>query len=426
MVRKTICLLLAILSGAVLPGFASAAVIGHMTPAEPVTEARIATLPAAQQAAWQAYLARSQSLADTDHGTLAAERRDGANPPDIKETRGGTSSMPLARDAAWYGTAQARHVADVIVSFQTPAGGWGKNVDRSGALRAKGQSWVISEGGYVGTIDNDATTTEMRFLARTQARAPGQEGEAWRAAFLKGVRYLLDAQYPNGGFPQVYPLEGGYHDAITFNDDAMAEVVHLLASVAGRQGDYAFVPAAIAGQAQASVDRALHLILATQVRVQGRLTAWGQQYDALTAEPAGARNFEPIALSAAESANLMVLLMELPDPTPDQAAAVYAGASWLRQAALRDINWTAPSKETGRQRVAHPGAGPIWARYYDIATMRPIFGDRDRSIHDDVNEISLERRNGYAWYGTAPAQALARFAAWAPQHPLQAPPAAMH
>lgn len=421
MVRKTIWLLLAI-----LPGIASAAVIGHMAPAEPVTDARIAMLPAAQQAAWHAYLARSQALEAADASALAAERAGGPAPADPAEGRNGGAGMPLDRPTAWYGTPDARHVADVIVSFQTPAGGWGKNVDRSGALRQRGQSWVPGGHGYVGTIDNNATTTELRFLARVQAQLPGAPGEAYRAAFLKGLRYLLDAQYPNGGFPQVYPLEGGYHDAITFNDDAMVDVTQLLDSAARRQGDYGFVPAASAGQARVAADKALHVILATQVAAAGGRTAWGQQYDALTLMPAGARNFEPIALSSSESASLLIYLMALPDPAPGVVSAVHAGAGWLEQTALRDIDWTARSRDTGRQRLAHPGAGPIWARYYDIATMTPIFGDRDRSIHDDVNEISLERRNGYAWYGTRPAEALARFSAWAPRHPLQAPSSAMH
>ena len=47
----------------------------------------------------------------------------------------------------------------------------------------------------------------------------------YSAAFLRGLNYLLDAQYPNGCYPQVYPLQGGYHDAATFNDDATVNVL---------------------------------------------------------------------------------------------------------------------------------------------------------------------------------------------------------
>ena len=63
-----------------------------------------------------------------------------------------------------------------------------------------------------------------------------------------------------------------------------------------------------------------------------------------------------------------------------------------------------------------PGNGPIWARYYDLNTDRPIFGDRDKTIHDDVNEISAERRNGYSWFGDGPKRALERYAEWAKTH----------
>jgi PelA/Pel-15E family pectate lyase len=231
------------------------------------------------------------------------------------------------------------------------------------------------------------------------------------------VRYLLGSQYPNGGFPQVYPIEGGYHDAVTLNDDAMLNVVELLGDVAARQGDYAFVPQAVADAARAAVDRSIGLFLATQIKSGGTLTAWGQQYDPLTLAPAGARNFEPASLSTGESAKVLVYLMNLRDPSPDVVRAVHAGAAWLKRAALRDVAWGPGPNDAGRMLMPKPVAGPIWARYYDIATMKPIFGDRDKSIHDDVNEISKERRNGYAWFGTGPAKPLERYEDWAKAHP---------
>lgn len=411
------------------PAAAPAAIIGHMTPPPPLSEARIAALPPDQQAPWQAYLARSRALAAADKAALAAERKDGVAPDDPPEKRHGGAGMPLRQPAAWYASPEARHVADVIVSFQTPAGGWGKNVERTGPLRRRGQNWVATGDSYVGTIDNDATTTELRFLARVQAQAPGAAGEPYRAAFVKGIRYLLDAQYPNGGFPQVYPLAGGYHDAITFNDDALLEVAEVLEATARREQDTGFVPPAVAAQARAAADKVLQLILSTQVRIHGVRTVWGQQVDMLTLAPVGARNFEPVSLVSAESAALLQFLMAQPDPSPDVVAAVHAGAGWLRRSALRDIAWTDISPEAGRRRVARPGAGPLWARYYEIdasgdaagAGPRPIFGDRDRSIHDDVNELSLERRKGYAWYGTRPAEALAVYADWSRHHPPATP-----
>lgn len=400
-------------------------VIGHMVPATPLEETRVASLPPAQRSAWAEYLARSREQMQRDRAVLAAERasRGGQVPAPPAHSRGGT--MPLDRDATWYAGDAAQRIADNIVSFQTPAGGWGKNQDRSGPPRVPGQSFVIVEHlpksarsdiqsrdeswVYVGTIDNGATTTELRFLARAQRNRAGPVGNGYRAAFVRGIRYLLTAQYPNGGWPQIYPLQGGYHDAITYNDDAMADVIAVLLDASGRQGDYDFVPADLAADARAAVDRAVEVILATQVVVGGKRTGWGQQHDPLTLAPVGARNFEPAALSSNESAALLLLLMRLPGRSARIDTAVDAGIAWLRSAALRDVEWTAASLDQGRRLVAKPGAGPIWARFYDIATLRPIFGDRDRTIHDDVNALSLERRNGYSWYGAGPGKAIAAY-----------------
>jgi hypothetical protein len=127
-----------------------------------------------------AYLERSRKQMRVDRATLAAERTAGVPEPVLPKEGFGARSMPLNRDLAWYGTAEARHVADLIVSFQTPTGGWSKNLDMSGSLRARGQSYTTDNlskhsgaddfdtprdphWNYVGTLDNDATNTELHF-----------------------------------------------------------------------------------------------------------------------------------------------------------------------------------------------------------------------------------------------------------------------
>jgi len=72
-----------------------------------------------------------------------------------------------------------------------------------------------------------------------------------------------------------------------------------------------------------------------------------------------------------------------------------------------------------RKLVDAPGSGPIWSRHYEIGTDRPIFGDRDKTIHDDVNEISRERRQGYGWFRDAPKRVLDHYAKWAELHPMR-------
>jgi len=344
--------------------------------------------------------------------------------------------MSLRHEDAYFATPQARHIADVIVSFQTPAGGWSKNMGMDGALRLPGQPYAANNlnrfsdpndfdkprdpnWNYVGTLDNNATNTELHFLVKVAAHAPGRDGDAYCASFIKGVRYLLAAQYPNGGFPQVYPLEGGYHDAITFNDNAVSESAETLTEVAKGEAEYAFVPAELRKEAAAAAAKALQCILSSQIVISGNKTIWPQQEDALTLEPVSARNYEPGALAASESADLLEYLMSLPNPPRDVVAAVDAGAAWLKGAAIYGYEYVG-GRGTPEGRVLKPreGAGPLWARYYSVETQKPIFGDRDRTLHDNVNELSPERRNGYQWYSNGPQHALDVYAEWSKTHPL--------
>jgi PelA/Pel-15E family pectate lyase len=407
-----------------------ATVIGKSEAAQSLTAARISELPASQRGAWFPYLQRSEQQEKLDRAALAAERKGMRDLPADPPLGFSARSMPLDREPSWYSSPEARHIADVIVSFQTPAGGWGKNMNMGGPVRVQGQSFVPDNSNrlpspgdfdaardpswhYVGTLDNDATTTEMQFLAKVQAIIPRADGEVYRAAFLRGVRYLLAAQYPNGGWPQVWPLDGGYHDAITFNDDAVYNATELLTEVSEGKPEEAFVPAELRDKATPAVANALKCILAAQFRVSGRQTIWGQQVDMLTLNPVSARNYEPAALSSEESAHLLMYLMSLPRPSASVKTAISDGISWLRAHAIYNKAVVGGRNTAeGRHLIEQQGAGPLWARFYALDTEKPIFGDRDKTLHDDMNEISLERRNGYAWFNTAPAAALSEYDTW--------------
>ena len=411
---------------------ASAAVIGHSVAAQSITADRIAALPPAQQAAWRDYLARSVRQMQADRAFLEAELQSAGLASALIPPNGSAArSMPLDKPAEWYGSAEARRVAGIIVSFQTPAGGWSKNLNLTDHARRRGESFAannlsthLSPGdfdtphdpkwNYVGTLDNDATTTELRFLAMVAAAA-GKDGEAYRASVLRGLEYLLAAQFPNGGWPQVWPLEGGYHDAITFNDGAVTLTLELLQEVADGKDGFAFLPQSVRARARASVAKGIASILATQIVQPGRRTVWAQQHDALNLQPVAGRNYEPAAQCGSESAALILFLMRLPQPGPAVVDTVHAAIAWFRKTAVYGKSYQRGAD--GRRLTSVDGAGPIWARFSEIGTDRAVFGDRDQSIHDDVNELSAERRDGYSWYNAGPQEALLRYAEWSASHP---------
>jgi PelA/Pel-15E family pectate lyase len=410
-----------------------AAIIGTNPPALPLTAARIAVLPQEQQAVWKAYLERSTRQLAADQTFLQVEKREaGVKQSLIPPTAPSVRGLALDNPADWYGLADARRIADIIVSFQTPAGGWSKNLNLTRSARVPGESFAPdnrsrrlsnvdydvprdTNWNYVGTFDNDATTTQLRFLAKVAA-ATGTNNASYRAAVQLGFDYIFAAQYPNGGWPQVWPLQGGYHDGITYNDDAMLNILELLRDVAGGQNEFAFVPTGARARATTSLKHGLDCVLATQIVVHDHRTAWCQQYDPLTRQPASARNYEMPSLSSSESAALVSFLMELPDPDSNVVAAVHAAAAWFKKTKVENKAYKLVHGQ-GRRLVDASGNEPLWSRYYEIGTDRPIFGDRDRSIHDDVNEISLERRNGYAWYRDTPERVLENYVRWSRSHP---------
>jgi PelA/Pel-15E family pectate lyase len=397
------------------PALLTAAIIGQNPPVLPLNAGRIAPLPAAQQPAWRDYLARSESARAADAAFYAEELKRASLVEPLVPTRGG--ALTLAESSAWYAGPEGRRIAGIVVSFQTPAGGWNKNTNFTLHPRRPGERSGY-EAGYIGTIDNDGTVQPLRFLAKVIA-ALGADAAAvpYRAAFARGIDYLLAAQFPNGGWPQVWPLEGGYHDMITFNDGAIVNVLTLLGDVAAGEGDFAFASAELRARAAAGFERGLGCIVATQIVVNGRRTVWGQQHDPLTLAPTSARAYEMPSQSAGESGGLVLFLLKLPQPSPAVVTAVHAAAAWFEKTKLTDVIFKPAPDGTGRAVIPTPGAGPLWPRYSELGSDRPLFGDRDRTIHDDVSGISKERRNGYAWFGDTPKRALAHYARWAKQHP---------
>ncbi|MEY2880958.1 MAG: hypothetical protein RLZZ15_3338 [Verrucomicrobiota bacterium] len=433
---------LAFLVGAILqPTALRAGVVGTNPPALPLTADRINALPAAEQPAWHRYLAKSRAQRAIDQAFLATElKRAGLKESIVPPEARGGRAMPLREKPEWYATDDARRRATNLVTFQTPAGGWSKNFNPADHPRAPGEGFshdntsrFLAPGdndtpadlhwSYIGTFDNGATITQLRFLAKVIAAAPTgaaaatTASAAWRASFARGVGYVLNAQYPNGGFPQTWPLDGGYHDAITFNDDAFANILTLLHDLAAGRDDFAFVAADTRALAAASAERGIACLLLCQIIVAGRRTGWGQQHDMLTLAPTSARNYEMPSISGGESAHLAIFLMSLEKPSAEIVAAVHGAAAWFEKTKLVDVAWRPAPDGSGRTLVKSPGAAPLWARYSEIGTDRPLFGDRDKSIHDDVNEISKERRNGYSWFGTGPKLALDHYAKWAKTHP---------
>jgi len=318
----------------------------------------------------------------------------------------GTAAPPWSRcmsqPTGWYGSAEALRIGENVLSYQRKSGGWPKNIDMAVPLSESGRARVEGEKGLNdSTIDNDSTTTQIRFLARVY-ESTGRQSLA--AGISTGIRFLLAAQYPNGGWPQYFPLRSDYSRQITYNDDAMVHVMELLRDIAAVKAPFAFVDRATREQATKAVDMGIQVTLAAQVKVSGKLTSWCAQHDARTLEPCRARTYELPSLSGRESVGIIRFLMSIDQPSAGVVRAIEAGVEWVRSSAIR--GWRVDRKaDLSLPRgfdyvlVADPSAPPIWARFYDIATNRPMFVGRDGIVRQRLADVEYERRTGYTYLG---------------------------
>jgi len=67
-----------------------------------------------------------------------------------------------------------------------------------------------------------------------------------------------------------------------------------------------------------------------------------------------------------------------------------------------------PYKLSTHDRVVvnSPGAPPVWTRYYELKTHRPLFCDRDSRMLYSLADVPRERRDGYGWYTYNPQKVL--------------------
>ena len=310
----------------------------------------------------------------------------------------------LAQPPEWYSSAEAVRIADNVLVYQLACGGWPKNVDMAAPLNDAARTKLRETHHERGTIDNGATHTQMRFLARV---AEATDAARFRQGVLTGIDFLLAAQYPSGGWPQMFPQAKGYRRNITFNDGAMIGAMQLLYDVSLGADNFAWVDEARRLDAATAVERGIDCVLKCQIMVVGRPTVWCAQHDPATFAPTSARAYELPSFSGAESVGIVRFLMQLDEPGPKIIASIEGAIDWFERAKITGIRVDRREDATlprgwDKSVVEDPNAPPLWARFYDLKTGRPFFCSREGVPREHLADIDYERRTGYSWYGVLP------------------------
>lgn len=274
----------------------------------------------------------------------------------------------------------AQEAAEALAYGQLESGGWTNCVDfdpkgkrsaqyRNGKGRGKNNS----------SLDDGQTQSALRFLIQAD-EALNQEHKSIHEAAMLGLDALLNAQFPNGGFPQVWtgPVEprevmkAGYPDhdwrtegrikeywtMYTLNDDVCGYVAETLIE-ADRVYRHPRYTAALRRLGD-------FLILAQMPDPQ---PGWAQQYNTKM-QPIWARRFEPPGVSGDETQEAIETLLRIYSVTGDRRylTPIPRALAWLKKSRLDD----------GRL-----------ARYYELRTNRPLYMSRrgrDYSLtYDDSN-----------------------------------------
>jgi hypothetical protein len=264
----------------------------------------------------------------------------------------------------YYYQAAERTAAGVIWA-QLPSGGWNYVADTAGETSLRQwyatvgkNAWRLEEFQHYwgnATFDDVTTIDAARLLLRLYIE---KRDPKYRPALDKAIQFVLDSQYPIGGWPQRYPARPDfipdYTAFITFNDDVAAENIDFLLQCYQALGD---------GRVLDSIRRGMNAFIVLQ---QGPpQPGWALQYTP-DYKPAGARTYEPNSLVTHTTARNIELLIRFYRLTGETKflARVPEAIDWL--ASLTSPAGVAPAGRT------HP-------TFIELGTNRPLYVHREGS-----------------------------------------------
>ncbi len=285
----------------------------------------------------------------------------------------------------------AEKVAAALIWGQQKEGGWNYIIDFAGERSLK--KWYATIGKnawgfeeyyhYYGnsTFDDLNTTEPAEFLLRLYLI---KDDVKYKTAIDKAIQFVLDAQYPLGGWPQRYPLKydhpKGKHDDYssfyTYNDDVTSANIDFLINCYMKLNE---------GRLLDPIRRGMNFYIITQ---QGNPQGgWGQQYD-MDLQPSYARSYEPAALLPALSYQHGMLLIKFYQLTGDRKfiARIPDIIDWLESSKL-------PADKTENGTRTH-------ATFIELATNKGLYAHRTGSgVIDGKYWYDYDDKNLLAHYG---------------------------
>ena len=281
----------------------------------------------------------------------------------------------------------ALKVANALMAGQHKSGGWHYFIDFGGEKSTERWYKTIGTSGwrleefhhYYGnaTFDDGATIEAAEFLLRLYLEKGNSKV---KKALDKAINFVLNSQYPIGGWPQRYPATSefsshglaDYSHYITFNDDVAAANIHFLLFYYQSTGDSRVLD---------SMVRGMNAFIVTHLGPPQ--PGWAMQYS-LDLQPAAARTYEPKSLSASLTYKNVEQLIYFYELTGESKfiARIPETIAWLKSIAVQTPEGPryplAVELETDRTLYVHrDGSNSVNGRYYvDYNPQRPLIHNR--------------------------------------------------
>lgn len=307
-------------------------------------------------------------------------------------------SVAVSSPKDWYGSPESVEVAENVLLYQRNIGGWPKNIPMHHFLTDEEKAKVASEKNNDDAIfDNGATTSEMKFLARMYKNL---KDERYKKAFNKGLDFIVKAQYGSsyrgeGGWPQEFPLRGkGYKDRITFNDNAITNLLRLLRDISDRKDLFKdIVDDIYMNKAKNAYGKGVQCILRCQVKENGVKTFWCAQHDEYTLDPSFGRPHELPSYSGAEGVDILRFLMEIDNPSEEIKEAIISAVTWLEKSKIpnKKVIDIKDGNTIIDKKIVDAEGEDLWPRFVQIG------GDVGKRIYSKLlMDLDKIKRDGFS------------------------------
>ena len=266
---------------------------------------------------------------------------------------------------------RAKKVADVLIFGQHPSGGWHYFIDfqMDGVAEwyqreaSKWRGWEEFYHYYGNaTFDDDTTASPTKFLLDLYLITLEPE---YRRPLLKALDFVLESQYPNGSWPQRYPLSrefphqgrADYTSAYTFNDDVTSNNIYLLSEAYRGLGSEHY---------QRAARRGMDFYILSQLPAPQ--AGWALQYDS-EMRPVGGRTYEPAGLCVDQTISNLEDLKNFYRISGDRRylEPIAKAIRWLKDSAIHN------------DRIK----GFSHANFYEIGSNQPLVIHHDHRTRPD-------------------------------------------